>query len=180
MLKRFTTLAAAGLLASAVLCAAPAFATSNSQGLTVNGSVTQSCSTLSSAQTLTFTAYDFQANATSPDDAGPVSYTTQCTKGSSVAFSVNGGANYAHTANTRAMKSSTTSDYLNYALYQDAGRSNAWAFDSTSGSGTNGPTLNPTSDTQTLTLTIYGRIPAGQDVSVASDYADAVTVAINY
>lgn len=180
MIKRFGTLAAAAALASGIFCAAPAFATSNTQSLTVNGSVTQSCTTLSSAQTLTFTAYDFQANASTPDDAGPVSYTTQCTKGSSVAFSVDGGANFAHTSGTRAMKSTSTSDYLNYALYQDSGRATAWGFDSGTGSGSNGPTLNPTSDTQTLTLTIYGRIPAGQDVSVASDYTDAVTVAINY
>lgn len=180
MIKRFATLAAAGLLTSAALFAGPAFATSNTQGLTVNGSVSQSCTTLSSAQTLTFTAYDFQTNASTPDDAGPVSYTTQCTKGSSVAFSVNGGANYAHTSGTRAMKSTSTSDYLNYALYQDSSHANAWAFDSGTGAGTNGPTLNPTSNTQTLTLTIYGRIPAGQDVSVATDYTDSVMVAINY
>lgn len=180
MIKRLGTLAAAIAVASSALCAAPAFATSNTQGLTVNGSVTQSCTTLSSAQTLSFGAYDFQANATTPDDAGPVSYTTQCTKGSSVAFSVNGGANYAHTSGTRAMKSNGTSDYLNYALYSDANHGTPWAFDSTSGAGTNGPTLNPTSNTQTLTLTIYGRIPAGQDVAVAADYTDAVTVAINY
>jgi spore coat protein U domain-containing protein, fimbrial subunit CupE1/2/3/6 len=180
MFTRFATLAAAALLASGALCAAPAFATSNTQNLTVNGSVTQSCTTLSSAQTLTFPAYDFQANASTPDDAGPVSYTTQCTKGSSVAFSVDGGANYGHTSGTRALKSSSTSDYINYGLFQDSARSTAWAFNSGTGAGTNGPTLNPTSDTQTLTLTIYGRIPAGQDVSVASDYTDAVTVAINY
>lgn len=180
MIKRFGTLAAAVALASGVFSAAPALATSNTQSLTVNGSVTQSCTTLSSAQTLTFPAYDFQANASTPDDGGPVSYTTQCTKGSSVAFSVDGGANYAHTSGTRAMKSTGTSDFLNYGLFQDTGRATAWAFNSSTGAGANGPTLNPTSDTQTLTLTIYGRIPAGQDVSVASDYTDSVTVAINY
>lgn len=180
MTKRFGTLTAAVALASTVFCAAPAFATSNTQSLTVNGSVTQSCTTLSSAQTLTFPAYDFQANASTPDDAGPVSYTTQCTKGSSVAFSVDGGANYSHTSGTRAMKSAGTSDYLNYGLFQDSGHASPWAFNSSTGAGTNGPTLNPTSNTQTLTLTVYGRISAGQDVSVAIDYADAVTVAINY
>lgn len=180
MIKRFGTLAAAVALASGVFASAPALATSNTQSLTVNGSVTQSCTTLSSAQTLTFPAYDFQANASTPDDAGPVSYTTQCTKGSSVAFSVDGGANFAHTSGTRAMKSGGTNDYLNYGLFQDSARGTAWAFDSSTGAGSNGPTLNPTSKTQTLTLTIYGRVPAGQDVSVASDYTDAVTVAINY
>jgi spore coat protein U-like protein len=180
MIKRFGTLAAAFTVASLAFATGPVFAGSQTQSLTVNGSVTQSCTTLSSAQTLTFTAYDFQTNATAADTAGPVSYTTKCTKGSSVAFSVSGGSNYSHTSGTRAMKSQSTSDYLNYGLFQDSGYSTAWAFDSTSGAGTNGPTLNPTSDTQTLTLTIYGSIPAGQDVSVATDYTDSVTVAINY
>ncbi|HET7814882.1 MAG TPA: spore coat protein U domain-containing protein [Candidatus Baltobacteraceae bacterium] len=179
MFKRFGTLSAALALAVAA-SAGTAMATSNTQGLTVTGSVGQSCTTLSSAQTLQFSAYDFQTNATAADTAGPVSYTTSCTKGSSVAFSVNGGANYAHTSGTRAMKSSSTSDYLNYGLFQNSNDTTAWGFDSGTGAGTNGPTLNPTSKTQVLTLTIYGSIPGGQDVSVATDYTDAVTVAINY
>jgi spore coat protein U-like protein len=180
MIKRLGTLAAAAAIASAALCAGPAFATQQTQTLTVNGSVTQSCTTLSSAQTLTFPAYDFQTNATTADTAGPVSYTTKCTKGSSVAFSVDGGSNFSHTSGTRAMKSTTASDYMNYGLFSDSADTTAWAFNSSTGAGTNGPTLNPTSNTQTLTLTIYGSIPAGQDVSVASDYTDSVTVAINY
>ena len=178
MIKRFASFATVAVL----ICAASgsAFAGQQTQTLTVNGSVTQSCTTLSSAQTLTFPAYDFQTNASTADTAGPVSYTTKCTKGSSVAFSVDGGLNYGHTSGTRALKSSSTSDYINYGLFQDSGYSTAWAFNSSTGTGSNGPTLNPTTDTQTLTLTIYGSIPAGQDVSVASDYTDSVTVAINY
>lgn len=179
-MKRLGTLSATVALAASALCAGPAFAGQQTQSLTVNGSVSQSCTTLSSAQTLTFPAYDFQANATAADTAGPVSYTTQCTKGSSVAFSVDGGANFAHASGSRALKSTSTGDYMNYGLFQDSADSTAWAFDSTTGTGTNGPTLNPTSNTQTLTLTIYGSIPAGQDVSVASDYTDSVTVAVNY
>jgi spore coat protein U-like protein len=97
-----------------------------------------------------------------------------------VAFSVDGGSNFSHTSGTRAMKSTTASDYMNYGLFSDSADTTAWAFNSSTGAGTNGPTLNPTSNTQTLTLTIYGSIPAGQDVSVASDYTDSVTVAINY
>jgi spore coat protein U-like protein len=180
MIKRLGTLSAAVALATVALSAGPALAGQQTQSLTVNGSVSQSCTTLSSAQTLTFPAYDFQANASTADTAGPVSYTTQCTKGSSVAFSVDGGANFAHTSGTRALKSAGTGDYMNYGLFQDSADTTAWAFNSSTGGGTNGPTLNPTSNTQTLTLTIYGSIPAGQDVSVASDYTDSVTVAVNY
>jgi spore coat protein U-like protein len=181
MIKRLGAVAVALALGSLGFATAPVFAAgSQTQSLTVNGSVSQSCTALSSAQTLTFPAYDFQTNASTPDTAGPVSYTTKCTKGSTVNFSVNGGLNYSHTSGTRAMKSSSTSDYMNYGLFQDSGDTTAWAFNSSTGVGTNGPALNPTSNTQTLTLTIYGSIPAGQDVSVASDYTDTVTVAINF
>lgn len=181
MIKRLGTAAAAVALASIGFATAPVFAAgSQTQSLTVNGSVSQSCTALSSAQTLTFPAYDFQTNASTADTAGPVTYTTKCTKGSTVNFSVDGGANYSHTSGTRAMKSPLTGDYMNYGLFQDSSDATAWAFNSSTGAGTNGPALNPTSDTQTLTLTIYGKIPAGQDVSVATDYADSVTVAINF
>lgn len=159
MTKRLATIAAAIAVVSSAFAAAPAFAASQTQTLMVNGSVSQSCTTLSSAQTLTFPAYDFQTNATAADTAGPVTFTTKCTKGSSVAFSVDGGLNYAHTSGTRALASSSTSDYMNYGLFQDSSDSTSWAFTSGTGIGTNGPTLNPTTNTQTLTLTFYGSIP---------------------
>lgn len=183
MIKRFGTLATAFAVASLAFVTSPVFAASqNTASLTVNGSVTQSCTAFTPASnTLTFPAYDFQTNATTPDDAGPVSYTTKCTKGASnVSFQVDGGANYAHTSGTRAMHSSNGSDYLNYALYSDAGRTTPWAFVAGTGAGTPAPTLTISSSTVNQTLTIYGRIPAGQDVATASDYTDTVTVAVNY
>lgn len=182
MIKRLGALAAAGALIAFASASGPVLAASNTASLTVNGSVTQSCTAFTpSTNTLTFPAYDSFVNASSPDDAGPVSYNTQCTKGSSgVNFSVNGGANYAHTSGTRAMKSAGTGDYLNYALYSDSGRTTAWAFNAGTGAGSAGPTLTINSSGDTQTLTIYGRIPAGQDPSVATDYTDSVTVSVNY
>jgi spore coat protein U-like protein len=182
MIKRLGTLAAAFAVASVVFAAAPAFATSNTSSLTVSGSVTQSCTTLTPASsTLTFPAYDSFNNASTDDDAGPVSYTTSCTKGASgVNFTVDGGANYSHTSGTRALHSTSAGDFLNYGLFSDSGRTTAWGFSSSTGAGISGGNLTIHSSTDTQTLTIYGRIPHGQDPSVATDYTDTVTVAVNY
>lgn len=63
---------------------------------------------------------------------------------------------------------------LSYNLYRNAARTNIW------GNGTSGTSQfsvgNPADNT---TLTIYGRIPAAQDVSAGS-YADTVTATINF
>jgi spore coat protein U-like protein len=183
MTKRFSTLAAAFAVLSPVFFGAPGFAANqNTATLTVNGSVTQSCTAFTPASnTLTFPAYDSFNNASTADDAGPVSFTTKCTKGASgVSFQVDGGLNYAHTSGTRAMKSGSANDYLNYSLYSDSGRTTAWAFNASTGAGTPAPALTIQSSNDTQTLTIYGSIPAGQDPTTAIDYSDTVTVAVNF
>lgn len=183
MIKRLGTTAAAFALASMVLCAGPALAGSSSSTLTVNGSVTQSCTVLSPASsTLTFNAYDSFTNASTPVNASEVDFTTRCTKGASnVFFSVNGGLNYAHaTSGNRAMHSSAGSDYLSYNLYQDSSHTTAWPFNTSDGTAQAGPTLTINSSSDTQTLKIFGQIPGGQDPTTASDYTDSVTVAINY
>ena len=64
---------------------------------------------------------------------------------------------------------------LNYNLYRDAGGTNIW------GDGTGGSVNFSTSvsNNQTVNTTIFGRIPAGQDVSVGS-YTDTITATINF
>ena len=182
MIKRLGTLVAALSLATIGFSAVPALATSSTSTLTVNGSVTQSCTTLSPASsTLTFNAYDSFANASTPVDATEVDFTTSCTKGASgVNFSVNGGLNCTHSSGLRSMHSAHASDYLNYNLYEDNGYATAWPFNTGTCAASAGPTLTISSSTATQTLRIFGQIPAGQDPTVATDYTDTVTVAINY
>ena len=66
-------------------------------------------------------------------------------------------------------------EVLNYNLYRNAGRTNIW------GDGTGGTLVytraNPPNNS--LTLTVYGRIPAQQDVS-AGNYTDTVSALINF
>lgn len=67
------------------------------------------------------------------------------------------------------------SETLNYNLYLDPGGSQIW------GDGTSGTQIfnAMTSNNQTLNLPIFGRIPAGQDVSVGI-YSDTIIATINF
>lgn len=65
-------------------------------------------------------------------------------------------------------------DRMSYNLYLDAGRSQIW------GDGTGGSLRYASaSNNQPVTLTIFGRIPPGQDVS-AGTYSDTIVVTVNF
>jgi spore coat protein U-like protein len=77
-------------------------------------------------------------------------------------------------ASHRWMESSAGPDVLNYNLYLDAARTQVW--------GDPNPYAYSTTIVLFLldrTLTVYGRVPAGQDV-VAGTYTDTVTAIINF
>ncbi|TFI57258.1 SCPU domain-containing protein [Sphingomonas parva] len=61
---------------------------------------------------------------------------------------------------------------LNYNLYTDAGLTSVW------GDGTGG-TLSISAPKKTSSYTVYGRIPAGQNVSAGS-YSDVLIVTVIY
>ena len=74
-------------------------------------------------------------------------------------------------AGTRTMTDGGTEN-LNFQLYNEAGRTTTYASDNSVG-GTSAPSLSP------ITTNIYGRIPASQDVGVAS-YSAALTATVEY
>jgi spore coat protein U domain-containing protein, fimbrial subunit CupE1/2/3/6 len=67
------------------------------------------------------------------------------------------------------------SEALSYNLYRDAARTSVW------GDGTSGTSAytNPNPPNSPLNVTIYGRVPSGQDVS-AGVYSDTVSAVINF
>ena len=84
-----------------------------------------------------------------------------------------------------ARLSSSTSDTLSYELYRDSGRTLTWgntqdtntvAADDGADTTGNGITTGATAQS----VTVYGRIAAGQDKSAASDYTDTQTITIYY
>jgi spore coat protein U-like protein len=123
-----------------------------------------------SATSVNFGSYNvFTGSAT--DSTGTV--TINC-NGSAhnvvVALSKGASATY----NPRTMVKG--SEVLSYNLFQDAARTSIWG-DGTGGTATY-TDANPANNTNVV-LTVYGRVPAGQDVS-AGAYSDTVSAVINF
>lgn len=88
-----------------------------------------------------------------------------------------GPGTYGSSASSRRMlHTGPYSDYLAYGLYRDAGRGSPWGY--SPGVDTVAiPLAIPNKSSVSTTLTVYGRIPALQDVSVGS-YGDAVQITV--
>jgi len=94
----------------------------------------------------------------------PLSVQVTLTKGSSATFS------------PRTLKKAA--EALQYNLYRDAGRSLIWG-DGTGGTSIYSATVTIFQIATNITVTVYGRIPAQQDIS-AGAYNDTVTATINF
>jgi len=147
---------------------APAFAQTATANLGVSATVAKNCSITTSA--VAFGSYDpVVTHATSPLD-GSGSVVVTCTKGAGTRIDLGVGANAS--GSTRRMAGG--GDFLTYELYQNTGRTTVW------GSGASaGQTIAAAPSRAARTFTVFGRIPAGQDVSAAS-YADTVVATINF
>jgi len=77
--------------------------------------------------------------------------------------------------NPRKMKLTTGTELLNYNLFTNAARTTIWG-DGTAGTSRVSRNLRRN---QPVNLTVYGRIPAGQDVRIGS-YSETLTVTITY
>lgn len=75
--------------------------------------------------------------------------------------------------NPRKMRHSSISEFLNYNLFTDASRTVIWG-DGTQGTST---VIRKVTKGTPAIVTVYGRIPAGQDVS-AGQYSDTLTATI--
>ena len=150
--SRGSRLAAAALLGCALFCASPAEA---------------ACTITTTS--VAFGSYDV-FSATPVDSTGTVSF--QCFINFNVTVALSRGASTTFTP--RTMKKG--SEALSYNLYQDAARTAIWG-DGTGGTTVYSNTFPPI--LQTVTLTIYGRIPPGQDIS-AGTYTDTIIATVNF
>ena len=109
---------------------------------------------------------------TSADDStGTITYRCNATA-ANISISLSDGSS--STFSPRTLRKG--SEILSYNLYMNAARTNIW------GNGTGGTSVytraNPPNNSN-VNLTIYGRIPAQQDVS-AGNYSDTVSAVINF
>lgn len=172
MLRSFKTLVT---LTVAALGASSAFAATAFDDFNVTASVAANCTI--SAPDLVFGAYDpVVTNATTPLDVNG-SVTVACTKGSSTTIGLGQGSAAAtgSTALTPLRQMSAGTNRLRYDLYRTSVGTGVWGDIGTA----NVLAYTATSKTAT-TLTIYGRVPPGQDVGVAVSYTDTVRATINF
>jgi spore coat protein U-like protein len=149
-------------------------ATTATSNLTVQITITASC-------TINAATLDFGSNpgttlvAANIDASSTVSVT--CTSGSPYSIGMDNGANASGTQ--RRMK--TGANFLNYNLYVDAGRTNAWT---TAASNSTCTTANScalgTGNGSAQSVNIYGRVPSIGTAPPTGAYSDTVLMTITY
>ncbi len=149
-----------------VLLMAPLAAQSASDGSTiaVSATVVSTCAVTASA--LAFGNYSMAQS----DSAASMNVT--CTNGTPFTVSSNAGLGSGASVATRKM-TGPSGQTLNYSLFQDAGRTTLW------GQTTGTDTVAGTGTGASQTMSVYGRIPAGQGAA-AGVYTDTVTVTVTY
>lgn len=179
MIKRLGTLAALCAIASLAVGPKPALAGSQTPNLTVQTTVVTNCTALT-VPTLDLGSYDPLATTANTATAN---FTTKCSSGDTVSFSVNNGSNYglatSHSSN-RSM--SYNSNYLAYYLCPAtcaSDGSNDW----TSTTSAETATGAGTTAASPLTFSLFARIPTLQDVratTTGSHYTDTVQITLSY
>jgi spore coat protein U-like protein len=150
-----------GGLAFALLAATAPAALAQTADLSVTAEIQASC--VLNGGSLDFGTYTSTAGT---DTQGQGSFSYQCTNGTSIFLSLNGGQN--EDDDTRAMVSGT--DRLVYELYRDPARQEVWRSESDALS------VGPTS-AALETVQVYGLIPQGQ-TSPAGTYNDVVQITL--
>jgi spore coat protein U-like protein len=115
---------------------------------------------------------NYNVFTTTPDDStGTITYRCN-SSAANISITLSDGSS--STFNPRTLRKGT--EVLNYNLYMNAARTTIW------GNGTGGTSIytraNPPNNSN-VSLTVYGRIPALQDVS-AGNYTDTVSAVINF
>jgi spore coat protein U-like protein len=148
--------------------ASAAFAATDTDDLLVTATVAESCSI--TGDTLDFGTYAKQ-------DADPLdvnaTITVDCNSGADATISLSGGANEAGSSVTAPIRQMDEAGLgaakLQYQLYSNGGRSIIWG----------GDTASVGYDALEQEMTVFGRIPAGQNVPTGS-YSDTVVATITF
>lgn len=148
-----------------ILSSSKIFATSAT--FTVNATILPLCA-ITNTQNLNFGNY-----LSTADSLATSTITLNCTPGSSYKVGLNAGATSGATVTNRQMKGvGTPTNILNYSLYKDTGRTSNW--------GNVAPDWQTgTAGLSSVVLTVYGKIPLGQN-SAVDTYQDTITVTLTF
>lgn len=164
-MRRKSTAFGAALLSFMAPQMAMAGSTSTSMG--ISATVLSAC--IVTSNSMGFGNYN-PTSATPTDATSTLDVT--CTAGTNYSVGLNTGTKAGATVLTRQMTSGANA--LSYSLYSDSSRSTNWG--NTPGTDTPAQT---TAGVLPSTFTVYGRIPAQQNVQAGS-YADTVTITVSY
>lgn len=167
-------------LIAASLSPSLALAATASSSMTVSTTVIQSCKIVS-VTNLTFGQYlPATTNASQPLDSTN-SVQVSCVAGSTgVSIALDQGQHATSSSTCTAPQrrmSSSKGDFLSYSIYSDASRT--LPYGCASGVNTKDFAANAFTSTDAVTVTQYGRIPAGQDPNKES-YTDTVGVTVTF
>lgn len=169
--RRINQMIAAALFISVCLGTSGLMAESSNHTLQVSATVASKC--LMQGETLSFGTYDpASANNTAALNATG-SLQIKCTRNTSATISMDSGQYASQAAGTsRAMRSADGENYLSYDLYLDPARSTVW-------NDVNKAVYSAASGGVTSAISIYGTVPASQDVG-DGQYNDVVTITANF
>jgi spore coat protein U-like protein len=154
-----------GALSLALFAVTGQPALAQTANLNVTATVQASC-TLEGG-TLAFGTYNATAGDAT-DSSAAIAYT--CTEGTNITVSLNDG-DHAEGAGNRAM-AGPGGTLLGYGLYKEDSRTNPW------GAGPVDGVTPPATSAGQQTLTVYGRIPPGQQAAPGA-YSDIVQITLN-
>lgn len=160
--------AAPGALFALALATAPATAATVSSTMPVSATVTANCTLSTSA--LAFGSVN-TISGSNVDGTGGLTIT--CTNGT--AWSASAGVGGGSGASFASRRMTSGGNLLNYNLYTSSGYSTVWG-DGTASTGLISGTGNGTAQS----VTVYGRVTAGQTSVPAGAYADTVAVTVTY
>ncbi|AZO45126.1 MULTISPECIES: spore coat U domain-containing protein [Mesorhizobium] len=156
----------AACLAISALFSGEASATTTTTNMTVQMTITASC-TISSASTLNFGSSG--VIAANVDQTSTVQ--VQCTNTTPYNIGLDAGTGSGATVAARKMTNGAST--ITYSLYSDSGRTTVWG----STIGTN--TVSATGTGSAQSFTVYGRVPT-QSTPAPAAYTDTVTVTVTY
>jgi spore coat protein U-like protein len=96
-----------------------------------------------------------------------------CTNGTSYNVGLDQGSNGSSVTARRMLGGATNSEYVNYALYSNTGRTTNW------GNTIGTDTVTGTGNGAAQSLTVYGRV-APQTTGSAGNYTDTVTITVTF
>ncbi len=170
MTKRKLSKLAACAASMLLAVSGAAFAGTATVNVGVSANIANNC-TVGNVSAIAFTYDPIVANHSSPAVAtGTIDVT--CTSGAPWTLDLDNGLNNGHVTLSQNRAMNSGSNYLSYDIYSDSGHSTVWL----SGSGKD---VTGTGSGAAQTQTMYGQVPAAQNVP-AGTYNDTVVATVNF